>query len=218
MLAWWVLGGFGGFGGWFGGCWVGWWVVVVGAKAKQHAATASALAWRKRRAARAESKVLVSRPASSRRRSRCRPSPTTFPLPPPPCQQLIEGVTLVASALPDGQRQACVQQMLDIVVQPMQGILQAAAAEGGSAPGTPTAGGQQAAPASAGAQQLALVLPLMDRVTTIFRAVKDPADVAEALVRLWPWIEAALGALRRAAGGGAGLWAGLWRPLHGCHP
>lgn len=42
----------------------------------------------------------------------------------PPCLplhlQLIEGVALVASALPDGQRQPCVQQMLDIVVQPMQ--------------------------------------------------------------------------------------------------
>ncbi|PSC72289.1 transportin-3 isoform X1 [Micractinium conductrix] len=105
-------------------------------------------------------------------------------------QQLIEGVALVASALPDGQRQACVQQMLDIVVQPMQGLLQAAA-QGGSAPGTPTAGGGPAAPAARDAQ-LALVLPLMERVTTIFRAVKDPADVAEALVRLWPWIEAAL--------------------------
>jgi hypothetical protein len=117
-------------------------------------------------------------------------------------QQLIEGVTLVASALPNGQRQACVQQMLDIVVQPMQGLLQQAAATGataaapagsGSAPGTPTAGGRRGA-AAPGEAQLALVLPLMERVTTIFRAVKDPADVAEALVRLWPWIEAALGA------------------------
>ncbi|EFN54933.1 hypothetical protein CHLNCDRAFT_134668 [Chlorella variabilis] len=111
-------------------------------------------------------------------------------------QQLIEGVTLVASALPDGQRQQCVQQMLDIVVQPMQGILQAAAAEpGGSGPGTPTAAGGGAAPtppAATPGSQLALVLPLMERVTTVFRAVKDPADVAEALVRLWPWIEAAL--------------------------
>lgn len=104
----------------------------------------------------------------------------------------------MASALPDGQRQMCVQQMLDIVVQPMQGILQAAAAGpsgGDSGPGTPTAGGG-AAPAlraGGGRGQLQLVLPLMERVTTIFRAVKDPADVAEALVRLWPWIEAALG-------------------------
>jgi transportin-3 len=104
-------------------------------------------------------------------------------------QQLIEGVALVASALPDGQRQPCVQQMLDIVVQPMQGILQqAAVGSPGSAPGTPTAGGaaQQQQP------DVRLVLPLMERVTTIFRAVKDPADVAEALVRLWPWIEASL--------------------------
>ena len=94
-----------------------------------------------------------------------------FPPPPPPTPisplQLIEGVALVASALPDGQRQACVQQMLDIVVQPMQGLLQAAA-QGGSAPGTPTAGGGPAAPAARDAQ-LALVLPLMERVTTIFR-------------------------------------------------
>lgn len=27
----------------------------------------------------------------------------------------------------------------------------------------------------------------------IFKSVKDPADVAEALIRLWPWIEMALG-------------------------
>ncbi|KAL4452442.1 hypothetical protein ABPG75_008104 [Micractinium tetrahymenae] len=107
-------------------------------------------------------------------------------------QQLIEGIALVASALPDGQRQPCVQQMLDIVVQPMQGILQAAASGGGSAPGTPTAGGGGGGARSGPDAQLSLVLPLMERVTTIFRAVKDPADVAEALVRLWPWIEAAL--------------------------
>ena len=126
------------------------------------------------------------------------------PARPPACLQLIEGVTLVASALPDGQRQQCVQQMLDIVVQPMQGILQAAAAEpGGSGPGTPTAAGGGAAPtppAATPGSQLALVLPLMERVTTVFRAVKDPADVAEALVRLWPWIEAALGARDSACG------------------
>lgn len=123
----------------------------------------------------------------------------------------------MASALPDGQRQVCVQQMLDIVVQPMQGILQAAAAEGGggSAPGTPTAGGGGAAAAPAATAQLQLVLPLMERVTTVFRAVKDPADVAEALVRLWPWIEAALGALvwgRLLLWGGCCCGAGLVAP------
>ena len=40
-----------------------------------------------------------------------------------------------------------------------------------------------------------------------WQAVKDPADVAEALVRLWPWIEAALGEL--AGGGGRAGGAGL---------
>eukprot|EP00887_Chlorella_sp_A99_P006855 scaffold2.g6855.t1 len=74
-------------------------------------------------------------------------------------QQLIEAVALVASALPDGRRQACVQQMLDTVAQPLQAVLQAP-------PG----------PADGKDERLALVLPLMDR----------------ALVRLWPWIEAAL--------------------------
>ena len=52
------------------------------------------------------------------------PPPVAHAGPPPawprPALQLIEGVALVASALPDGQRQQCVQQMLDIVVQPMQ--------------------------------------------------------------------------------------------------
>lgn len=37
--------------------------------------------------------------------------------------QLIEGVTLVASACAEGQRQQYLQQMLDIVTQPMQQIL-----------------------------------------------------------------------------------------------
>lgn len=126
--------------------------------------------------------------------------------------QVIEGVALVASALPASQRSACVQQMLDTIVEPMQRVLQAPAGEaGGSAPGTPTAGGGSAQPPSAGGQ-LSLVLPLMERVTTIFRAVKDPGDVAEALVRLWPWVETALGERWQlklfVVGGGGRAWAG----------
>jgi hypothetical protein len=116
---------------------------------------------------------------------------------------------MVASALPDGQRQACVQQMLDIVVQPLQSILQTAPAEpAGSGPPTPTAGGGPPSPRPARRPgQLALVLPLMERVTTILRAAQDPADVAEALVRLWPWIETALGGPGRGAQRHVGL---LW--------
>jgi hypothetical protein len=135
---------------------------------------------------------------------------TPAPPPPTPPMQVIEGVALVASALPAAQRSACVQQMLDTLVEPMQRVLQATAGEaGGSAPGTPTAGGGPAQPPAAGGQ-LSLVLPLMERVTTIFRAVKDPEDVAEALVRLWPWVETALGewmrlTRRHVQGGGLRL-------------
>ena len=53
------------------------------------------------------------------------------------------------------------------LTQPVQGILQqAAVGSPGSAPGTPTAGG---APAAQQQPDVRLVLPLMERVTTIFR-------------------------------------------------
>lgn len=203
-----------------------------------------------------------------------------------PQLQLIEGVALVASALPDGQRQPCVQQMLDIVVQPMQvrgcfhpagtgqvlaqrrwlalavagahaahqcgrlqtcGLSSSAGHPAASGSGQPWIGPRHAhrrwcsaaaaarcaagattdgaghnhlqasnrvapmewwmtashvpshavrrpLPASGGGQ----LSPAAHRNHTHLlclacRAVKDPADVAEALVRLWPWIEAALG-------------------------
>ncbi|KAL4538826.1 hypothetical protein Ndes2526B_g02895 [Nannochloris sp. 'desiccata'] len=103
---------------------------------------------------------------------------------------VVEAVTLVASALPDGERQACVQRMLDVVVQPMQAILQ------------PWMGINKSSTAlgSPDPSQLPLVLPLAERITTIFRSVRDPGDVGEALVRLWPWLEAALNAFGSDAG------------------
>lgn len=105
---------------------------------------------------------------------------------------VVEAVTLVASALPDPDRRSSVQRMMDVVVQPMQTILRPWAAGAGSgAPPTPTA--EEAA-------QLPLILPLAERITTIFRSVQDPADVGEALVRLWPWLEAALTAFGNDAG------------------
>jgi transportin-3 len=102
---------------------------------------------------------------------------------------VVEAVTLVASALPDGERQACVQRMLDVIVQPMQAILQPWMERDKSG----TLG-------SPDPSQLPLVLPLAERVTTIFRSVRDPGDVGEALVRLWPWLEAALDAFGNDAG------------------
>lgn len=45
---------------------------------------------------------------------------TEFDLDEDDVQQLIEAVVLVASALPDDRRRACVQQMLDTVAQPLQ--------------------------------------------------------------------------------------------------
>ena len=104
---------------------------------------------------------------------------------------VVEAVTLVVSALPDGERQACVQRMMDVVVQPMQAILQpwmAARSSGSGGSSNVPVGGEAAA------AQLALVLPLADRLTTIFRTVRDPGDVGEALLRLSPWLEAALDA------------------------
>jgi transportin-3 len=95
-------------------------------------------------------------------------------------QQVVEGVALVAAALPDAERRRCVQQMMDVVVAPMQQIL-----------GAPAGAGQ---PAARDAARLPLVLPLAERVTTIFKAARDPPDVAAALLRLWPWLEAALDA------------------------
>lgn len=102
---------------------------------------------------------------------------------------VVEAVTLVASALPDGERQACVQRMMDVVVQPMQTILQPW-----------MGGGPIPVPGSVEMAQLPIVLPLAERVTTIFRAVRDPVDVGEALVRLWPWLEVAMDAFSADAG------------------
>lgn len=96
-------------------------------------------------------------------------------------QQLMEAVGLVASALPSTRRQACVQQMLDMVAQPLQALL-----HGGEGVG------QQQQMTTSMDESLPLVMPLVDRMTTIFRSVRDPEDVAQALVRLWPWIETAL--------------------------
>lgn len=80
--------------------------------------------------------------------------------PPLPPVQLVEGVALVASACSEGQRQQYVQQMLDIVTQPMQQILTQSPL---SPPVSPTA----AAAAAAAAQdnRLTLVIPLLERVT-----------------------------------------------------
>ena len=102
---------------------------------------------------------------------------------------VIEAVTLVVSTLPDGERQACVQRMMDVVVQPMQALLQPW-----------MGGGPIPQPGSIEMAQLPMVLPLAERVTTIFRAVRDPIDVGEALVRLWPWLEVAMDAFSSDAG------------------
>lgn len=88
-------------------------------------------------------------------------------------ENIVEAVTLVASAIQGpSERRVWVQRLLDVVVQPIQAILST----------TP-----QPQPSS-----LPLLLPLVDRVTTIFRVAQDPEDVGEALVRLWPWLELAL--------------------------
>jgi transportin-3 len=92
-------------------------------------------------------------------------------------ENIIEAVTLVASAIETpSERRVWVQRLLDVVVQPIQTILSA------SSPPLPQP------------STLLPLLPLVDRVTTIFRVVRDPEDVGEALVRLWPWLEAALDA------------------------
>jgi len=96
---------------------------------------------------------------------------------------IVEGVTLVASALPEGDRRAHVQRMMDVVVQPMQTILSPWMARGGAV-----------APSDEDMARLPLFLPLAERVTTIFRSTKDVVDVGEALARLWPWLEIALSA------------------------
>lgn len=93
---------------------------------------------------------------------------------------IVEAVGLVASALPEIERRGCVQRLLDIVVQPMQSILKPWA--------------DKVNPTREDHARLRLVLPLAERITTIFKVVKDPADIGEALIRLLPWIEVALNA------------------------
>lgn len=59
--------------------------------------------------------------------------------------------------------------------------------------------------------------PLCCIAACMCRAVKDPADVAEALVRLWPWIEAALGGRRDGGGGSVGLGCRCSHVASCCH-
>jgi transportin-3 len=95
-------------------------------------------------------------------------------------QQVVEAVALAAAALPEAPRREAVQRMLDLLVSPMQAVLGAPAGATGPPPD---------------AARLHLVLPLAERAGVVFRAAaSDPEDVAEALVRLWPWLERALDA------------------------
>jgi transportin-3 len=95
-------------------------------------------------------------------------------------EELIEATTIAVSTLPVDQRRGYVQRMLDIVVQPIQQIIEQ------------HRGVATAADAVAAGERLPIVLTLMNRITTIFKSVKDTEDLVEGVVRLWPWIEASL--------------------------
>lgn len=92
-------------------------------------------------------------------------------------EHIIEAVTLVVSSLPENESRKSVQRMMDIIAQPIQEILQQCMQQ------------QQQVVSD---YPMSMVLPLMDRLTALLRVVKDPADVAAALMILWPWIEVAL--------------------------
>uniref|UniRef100_A0A1D2AEU2 Importin N-terminal domain-containing protein n=1 Tax=Auxenochlorella protothecoides TaxID=3075 RepID=A0A1D2AEU2_AUXPR len=95
-------------------------------------------------------------------------------------QQLIVGITTVSNTLAPGAQAACLSQLLETLVAPMQAALAraAAATRAGAEPGAESG--------------LGLVVPLMERTTTVFRSSSDRAAVGQALVQLWPTIEAAL--------------------------
>lgn len=95
-------------------------------------------------------------------------------------EELIEATVIAVSTLPVDQRRGYVQRMLDIVVQPIQQMIEQHRSVA------------TAADAVATEERLPMVLTLMNRITMIFKSVKDTEDLVEGLVRLWPWIEASL--------------------------
>ena len=93
-------------------------------------------------------------------------------------ENILEAITLVIRHLPPDVKRSNVQHMIESVVQPIQAILEKAAASAGLA-------GTNAA------SEATVVLPLFERVTTILKNVDDVDDVALTLEKMLPWLEIA---------------------------
>lgn len=79
-------------------------------------------------------------------------------------------------------------------------------AGGAHAGGAGARRGRTRAGAEPGAESgLGLVVPPLERTTTVFRSSSDRAAVGQALVQLWPTIEAAFGCVCGGGGFGEGL-------------
>ncbi|KAK2080120.1 hypothetical protein QBZ16_002516 [Prototheca wickerhamii] len=100
-------------------------------------------------------------------------------------QQLIEGVVGVCSALAPRDQAACLQQVLETLVAPVQAVFRAASARAGTAEGV--AGARRFLEA-----QLPHLLALFDRITTVFKASRSPETIGQALEQIWPLMETAL--------------------------
>ncbi|BDA46876.1 Transportin-3 [Coccomyxa sp. Obi] len=107
-------------------------------------------------------------------------------------QQVVEALALVVSALPAEQRKAGLQALLSPVLGALQGCLeQELRAELSAANGHAMNGGSAGHPhQSTPAAGLDQTLPLIDRITIIFRYVRDPDAVASALQQVWPLLHA----------------------------
>jgi len=91
-------------------------------------------------------------------------------------ENIVEGISFVVSSLPIEMKRNAIQQMVDNIMDPIQRILTALRTKD----------------SKMDAQQVAIVIPLFERLTTIIRSIDDPEDIGEILYRLWPWVDEAL--------------------------
>ncbi|KAK9863642.1 hypothetical protein WJX84_000245, partial [Apatococcus fuscideae] len=100
-------------------------------------------------------------------------------------QQMGVAVALAVSSLPQEQRRAGLQAMLEPVLTPLQQLAQ-------QLPLVPAPHGSHQQNGSAEDPKSSLVLALVDRLTVVFRHVDEPQAVAEAFGKAWPTIAALL--------------------------
>ncbi|CAL8471497.1 g11039 [Coccomyxa elongata] len=105
-------------------------------------------------------------------------------------QQVVEALALVVSALPAEQRKAGLKALLSPVVAAIRDCLEQELRTELTSNGHAINGSAGGRPAQSTAAGLDHTLPLVDRMTIIFRYVRDPEAVASSLQHVWPLLQA----------------------------